>query len=72
MELSLGIRVLMNELEGLARTKGFATARVQCKVNVRGELVLAVIIPARSPGEWGEPSGRDMRETTRRGRESRS
>jgi hypothetical protein len=48
MELTLGVRVLMRELEALARQKGFLHARVQSKVNARGELVLGVIIPART------------------------
>jgi hypothetical protein len=72
MHLTLGVRVLMNELEALAKSKGFGMARVQAKVNVRGELVLAVIVPARTPGEWGEPPELDVREAKRRARERRS
>jgi hypothetical protein len=72
MHLTLGVRVLMKELEALAKSKGFGMARVQAKVNVRGELVLAVIIPARTPGEWGEPSDLDAREAKRCARERRS
>ncbi|MGA3124102.1 MAG: hypothetical protein ABSF69_25360 [Polyangiaceae bacterium] len=72
MNLTLGVRVLMHELEASAKAKGFTTARVQAKVNVRGELVLGVILPARTPGEWGEPSKLDVREAKRRSREQRS
>lgn len=69
MELTLGVRVLMRELEALARQKGFLHARVQSKVNARGELVLGVIIPARTPGEWGRPPELADREAKRRARE---
>ena len=47
----LGIRVLQNKMLDLAR-RDFPEARVGERVNARGELVLAIIIPPRSPGEW--------------------
>jgi hypothetical protein len=56
MELSLGVRALMSEIDGLAKARGFAQARVQAKVNVRRELVIALLIPARTPDEWGPPT----------------
>jgi hypothetical protein len=58
MELSLGVRVLMGALEALAKSKGFADVRVLPKVNARGELVLGVILPPRTPREWSDSTER--------------
>jgi hypothetical protein len=72
MELSLGVRVLMRQLENLAKSSGFPKARVLPKVNVRGELVLGVILPPDAPGGWGAAAPRDVREEKRQARERRS
>jgi hypothetical protein len=72
MELTLGVRVLMSELERLAKEKGFEHSRVDAKVNVRGELVVAVLIPPRTANEWGPAPRLDSREAKRRAREQRS
>jgi hypothetical protein len=58
VDLSLGVRVLMGAIEALAKSKGFADVRVLPKVNARGELVLGVIIPPRTPREWGDSKER--------------
>jgi hypothetical protein len=71
MDLSLGVRVLMQQLENLAKSSGFPKARVLPKLNVRGELVLGVILPPATPGEWGE-APRDRREEKRLARQRRS
>jgi hypothetical protein len=71
MELSLGVQVLMNDITGLAKAKGFEHARVQAKVNVRGELVIAVLIPPRVPDEWGSPPPLNLREVKKLARERR-
>jgi hypothetical protein len=65
MNLTLGVRVLMNQIDTLAKEKGFDAARVQAKVNGRGELVVAVLIPPRTAGEWGSAPGFDAREAAR-------
>ena len=70
MNITVGVRVLMNEVEALARSKGFEKARVDAKVNVRGELVIAVLIPPRIPNEWGPPP-MSSREEKRLAREQR-
>jgi hypothetical protein len=56
MDLSLGVRALLNEMQRLAVARGFEHARVDSKVNGRGELVLALLIPPRTPQEWGPPA----------------
>jgi hypothetical protein len=53
MALSLGVRALLNEIQNLAKARGFEGARVDSKVNGRGELVLALLFPPRTPEEWG-------------------
>lgn len=46
-------------------------ARVQSKVNARGEFVTGVIIPPRTPGEWSSAaSDRDAKRLAREGRGS--
>ena len=65
MNLSLGVRALMNEIDRLAKTNGFEQSRVDVKVNRRGELVIAVLIPPRMPDEWGAPLASDRREAAR-------
>jgi hypothetical protein len=71
MDMPLAVSVLMRELEALTQSKGFSKARVKSKVNARGELVLGVIIPPRTPNEWGDPPSA-LREEKRRSREKRS
>ena len=72
MNLSLGVRALMNEIDRLAKTNGFEQSRVDVKVNRRGELVIAVLIPPRMPDEWGAPLASDRREAARLARQQRS
>ena len=50
--MNLLINALKGELKDLAKAKGLDQARVLDKVNARGELVVAIIIPPRRPGEW--------------------
>jgi hypothetical protein len=52
--MNLWVRALMTSIDDLAKAKG-VIGRVLSKVNVRGELVIALLIPPRTPGEWGEP-----------------
>jgi len=68
MNLTVGVRALMNQIDGLAKKLGFAKARVEVKVNRRSELVVALLIPPRTPDEWGPPLGFDYREAARRAR----
>jgi hypothetical protein len=71
MNLTLGARALMADLDRLAKEKGFQNARVNVKVNAHGELVIAVLIPPRFADEWGPPLGYDLREASRRARQER-
>jgi hypothetical protein len=45
----------MQQIEKAAKAQGFREARVLCKTNAHGELVIACIIPPRTPFEWGSP-----------------
>jgi hypothetical protein len=56
MELTTGLRVLMGQIADSAHKMGFSSSRVDVRVNARGELVIAVLIPPRHPDEWGPPS----------------
>ncbi len=69
MDLPLQVHELMAEIRALAKAR-FDQARVQPKVNARGELVIGVIIPPRVPGGWDTPQP-DAREEKRRARERR-
>jgi hypothetical protein len=53
--MNLMIRALMQQIEELARARGFERARVLSKVNHHGELVIGLLIPPRRLDEWGEP-----------------
>jgi hypothetical protein len=59
MELTTGVRVLMGQIADSAHKMGFSSSRVDVRVNARGELVIAVLIPPRHPDEWGSPSTLD-------------
>ncbi len=50
--MDLLINSLKHALADLAKAKGLAKARVLHKVNARGELVVAIIVPPSRPGEW--------------------
>ncbi len=50
--MNLLVNTLKHALSDLAKAKGLETARVLDKVNARGELVVAIIIPPSRPGEW--------------------
>jgi hypothetical protein len=68
--VNLGLRALMNRFEEAARERGYPTARGAWKVNARGELVIALIIPPRTPGEWDDEP-RATREQKKAAREAR-
>ena len=68
--MNLAIRALMNQIEDLAHARGFDRARVLYKVNRHGELVIGLLIPPRTLGEWGEPPARS-RDEKRASREKR-
>ena len=72
MDLTTGMRVLMGQIADLANKMGFSAARMDAKVNARGELVIGVLVPPRHPDEWGPPSTHDRREATRFARQQRS
>jgi|HubBroStandDraft_1064217.scaffolds.fasta_scaffold117285_2 hypothetical protein len=72
MNLTIAARVLMGQIDDLAKKVGFLAARVDVKVNAHGELVIAVLIPPRTPDEWGPPSTFDRREAARLARQQRS
>jgi hypothetical protein len=61
------IRALMSEIGALAKAKGFPESRVLSKVNARGELVIGLLIPERTPGEWraGEVDEREAKRLER-------
>jgi hypothetical protein len=68
--MNLMVRALMNQIEELARARGFEHARVLYKVNHHGELVIGVLIPPRTLDEWGGPP-KMSREEKRASREKR-
>ncbi len=68
--MNLLVRALMSQMGELARAKGFEQARVLSKVNKHGELVVAVLIPPRTVGEWGSPPV-ETREQKKESREKR-
>jgi hypothetical protein len=72
MNLTMGVRALVAQAHELAKKLGFAGARVDVKVNARGELVVGILIPPRTPDEWGPPSSFDRREAGRLARMKRS
>ncbi|MGO9833317.1 MAG: hypothetical protein ACLP1X_03805 [Polyangiaceae bacterium] len=63
------IRALMHSIGDLAKEKGI-DGRVASKVNARGELVIALLIPPRTPGEWAD-APKPTREQKRASREAR-
>jgi hypothetical protein len=69
--MNLLVHTIIAQIGALAAAKGFAGARVLSKVNRRGELVIALLIPPRTPGEW-EPEGLQVRELKRQSRQQRS
>ncbi len=50
--LNLLVRAVASALADVATAKGLANARVDWKTNKRGELVIAIIVPPKFPGEW--------------------
>jgi hypothetical protein len=52
--MNLLMNQVRHEIADLAKAKGLANARVREKVNAKGELVIALIIPPSRPGEWTE------------------
>ena len=64
------VRLLMGQIAELTKKSGF-TGRVDVKVNDRGELVVAAIIPPRTPNEWGAPTAFSRREAARLARQQR-
>jgi hypothetical protein len=61
----------MAQASDLANKYGFWQARVDVKVNSRSELVVALLIPPRTPDEWGPLPGVNRRETARFARQER-
>jgi hypothetical protein len=50
--MNLLVNQLKLSLADLAKAKELANARVEHKVNAKGELVVAIIVPPSRPGEW--------------------
>ncbi len=50
--MNLLVNALKNAIADLAQQKGLERTRVEHKVNARGELVIASIMPPSRPGEW--------------------
>jgi hypothetical protein len=69
--MNLLVHAIMAQIGAIAVAKGFEGARVLSKVNRHGELVIALLIPPRTPGEW-EPEGLQARELKRQSRQQRS
>ena len=63
--MNLLINALKAQIADLARAKGVARPRVLDKVNARGEVVIALILPSES----AEPDVRPSREEIKRARE---
>jgi hypothetical protein len=72
--MNLLVRAVMGAIQDVAREKGLHDARVACKVNARGELVIALLVPERAPGEWRALAQQpvDQREAKRLARATRS
>jgi hypothetical protein len=67
--MHLVVRALMQAIDDLAKSKGIV-GRVLYKTNAYGELVIALLVPPRHPGEWGETE-KATREQKKASRESR-
>lgn len=66
--MTLMVRALMQSIADLASSKGIV-GRVLCKTNRYGELVIALLIPPRHPGEWDdEKPTREQKKTSRENR----
>lgn len=50
--MSLLTDQVRHAIADLAKARGLDRARVREKVNAQGELVIALIIPPKYPGEW--------------------
>ena len=50
--MNLLVNQLKLAMDDLVKAKGLKGARVDHKVNAKGELVLAIIVPPSRPGEW--------------------
>ena len=50
--LNLLVRAVASALTDVAKEKGLVNARVDWRTNKRGELVIAIIVPPKTPGEW--------------------
>jgi hypothetical protein len=72
MDLTTGVRVLMGQIADSAKKMGFSSSRVDVRVNARGELVIAVLVPPRHPDEWGPPTTFDRGQAVRLARSRRS
>ena len=63
--MNLLVTSLKAQIEDLARAKGVARPRVLDKVNARGEIVIALILP----GDLGGPDTASAREERKKARE---
>jgi hypothetical protein len=61
MKLTLGVQALMSAIGELAKARGIEGS-VRPKVNAYGELVIALIIPPRHPGEWTDAPAQSREE----------
>jgi hypothetical protein len=50
--MNLLVNTLKLALAQVAKAKGLKDARIVHKVNERGEMVIAIILPPSRPGEW--------------------
>ena len=50
--MNLLVRAVASALADIATAKGLENARVDWKTNKRGELVIAIIVPPKFPGQW--------------------
>jgi hypothetical protein len=66
--MNLSVRALMQKIENAAKSEGFHEVRVLYKTNAYGELVVACIIPPRTPHEWGPPATREQKKASRESR----
>lgn len=46
------VNALKSALSELVKKKELKNARVLARVNARGEMVVAIIVPPSRPGEW--------------------
>jgi hypothetical protein len=66
--MSAMVEAVISGIESLATSKGFSYFRAGLKVNAKGDLVVALILAPRRPGEWEEWIAARERDTSKQRR----